>query len=44
MYSAILIWNASQRRELAEIFGNEHTNVAPDFDELIKKAWISLKP
>ncbi len=38
MYSAILLGNESQRRELAEIFGDEHTNVAPDFDELIEKS------
>lgn len=38
MYSAILLGSESQRRELAEIFGDEHTNVAPDFDELIEKS------
>lgn len=38
MYSAILLGNEAQRRELAEIFGDEHTNVAPDFDELIEKS------
>jgi uncharacterized protein YegL len=38
MYSAILLGNETQRRELAEIFGDEHTNVAPDFDELIEKS------
>ena len=38
MYSAILLGDEAQRRELAEIFGNEHTNVAPDFDELIEKS------
>jgi len=38
MYSAILLGNESQRKELAEIFGDEHTNVAPDFDELIEKS------
>ena len=38
MYSAILLGNESQRRELAKIFGDEHTNVAPDFDELIEKS------
>ena len=36
MYSAILLGNEAQRRELAEIFGDEHTNVAPDFDDLIE--------
>lgn len=38
VYSAILLGNEAQRRELAEIFGDEHTNVAPDFDELIEKS------
>jgi hypothetical protein len=38
MYSAILLGDESQRRVLAEIFGDEHTNVAPDFDELIEKS------
>ncbi len=38
MYSAILLGDESQRKELAEIFGDEHTNVAPDFDELIEKS------
>ncbi len=38
MYSAILLGDESQRRELAEIFGDEHTNVAPDFDLLIDRS------
>ena len=38
MYSAILLGNDFQRRELVEIFGDEHTNVALDFDELIEKS------
>ncbi|MBM4177198.1 VWA domain-containing protein, partial [Candidatus Gribaldobacteria bacterium] len=38
MYSAILLGNEAQRRELAEIFGDKHTNVAQDFDELIEKS------
>jgi len=38
MYSAILLGNESQRAKLAVIFGNEHTNVAPDFDELIERS------
>jgi len=38
MYSAILLGNENQRRELAKIFGDEHTNVASDFDELIEKS------
>ena len=38
MYSAILLGNEAQRRELANIFGEDHTNVAPDFDELIERS------
>ena len=38
MYSAILLGDEAQRGKLAEIFGDEHTNVAPDFDELIEKS------
>lgn len=38
MYSAILLGNEAQRQELVNIFGDEHTNVAPDFDELIEKS------
>jgi uncharacterized protein YegL len=38
MYSAILLGNESQRKELAEIFGDEHTDVAPNFDDLIEKS------
>jgi len=38
MYSAILLGNEAQRQELANIFSDEHTNVAPDFDELIEKS------
>ncbi|MSU55260.1 MAG: hypothetical protein EXS46_01830 [Candidatus Taylorbacteria bacterium] len=38
MYSAILLGNESQRKELAVIFGDEHTNVAPDLGELIEKS------
>lgn len=38
MYSAILLGNESQRQELANIFGDEHTNVALDFEELIEKS------
>lgn len=38
MYSAILIGNESQRQELAQIFGDGHTNVVLDFDELIEKS------
>ncbi|XOU94847.1 MAG: transglutaminase domain-containing protein [Candidatus Kerfeldbacteria bacterium] len=38
MHSAILLGNESQRQELAEIFGEDHTNVAPDFDQLIEQS------
>jgi len=38
LYSATLLGNEAQRQELAAILGDEHTNVAPDFDELIKKS------
>lgn len=38
MYSAILLGNESQRSELASIFGEEHTNVVPNFEELIEKS------
>lgn len=38
MYAATLLGDESQRRVLADIFGDEHTNVAPDFDELIEKS------
>jgi hypothetical protein len=36
MQSAILMGNEGQRRELAAIFGDENTSVAPDLDELIQ--------
>ncbi len=36
MHSAILLGGPAQRQELAAIFGDEHTNVVPDFDELIE--------
>jgi hypothetical protein len=38
MYSAILLGDESQRRELADIFGDEHTNVSPDFVTLIEQS------
>ncbi|MDP3771554.1 MAG: transglutaminase domain-containing protein, partial [bacterium] len=38
MYAATLLGDESQRQVLAEIFGDEHTSVAPDFDELIEKS------
>jgi len=36
--SAIMLGNESQRRELAAIFGDDHTTVAPDFDTLIEQS------
>lgn len=38
MYSAILLGGESERQELAAIFGDGHTNVAPNFDELIERS------
>lgn len=38
LHSAILLGDESQRRELADIFGDDHTNVAPNFDELIEQS------
>jgi Mg-chelatase subunit ChlD len=38
MYSATLLGNEAQRSELANIFGDNHTNVVPNFDELIEKS------
>lgn len=38
MLSAIMLGDESQRRELADIFGDEHTTVAPDFDTLIEES------
>jgi uncharacterized protein YegL len=38
MLSAIMLGNESQRRELAAIFGEDHTTVAPDFDTLIEES------
>lgn len=38
MYSAILLGNQSQKQELATVFGDDHTTVAPDFDTLIEEA------
>ncbi len=42
MYSAILLGDESQRQQLAEIFGDEHTNVASDFDELIEQSMLKF--
>lgn len=38
MLSAIMLGNESQRRELAAIFGDDHTTVAPDFETLIEQS------
>lgn len=38
MLSAIMLGNESQRRELAAIFGDEHTTVAPNFETLIEQS------
>jgi len=38
MLSAILLGSEQERYALGEIFGDDHTNVAGDFDELIKKS------
>ncbi|MEI6477401.1 MAG: transglutaminase domain-containing protein [bacterium] len=36
MHSAILLGDESQRRTLSDIFGEDHTAVAPNFDALIE--------
>lgn len=38
MLSAIMLGNESQKRELASIFGDKHTTVAPDFETLIEQS------
>jgi len=38
MYSAIMLGDKTQKQVLADIFGEEHTTVAPDFDSLIKES------
>lgn len=38
MLSAILLGSERERTELSKIFGDEHTTVAGDFDELIKQS------
>ncbi len=42
IYSAILLGNEAQRRELSDIFGDAHTTVAPDFDSLIEQSMDSF--
>jgi hypothetical protein len=38
MLSAIMLGDEPQRKELAAIFGDEHTTVAPNFDDLIEQS------
>ncbi|OGH86348.1 MAG: hypothetical protein A2493_03665 [Candidatus Magasanikbacteria bacterium RIFOXYC12_FULL_33_11] len=38
MYSAILLGDERQRRELSDIFGDDHTTVAPNFETLIEQS------
>ncbi len=38
MRSAIMLGDESQRQTLADIFGDEHTAVAPDFEALVEQA------
>lgn len=38
LYTATLLGDESQRKDLASIFGDDHTNVAPDFDELVRQS------
>lgn len=38
MISAIMLGGETQRQELAAIFGDEHTTVAPDFEALIEQS------
>ncbi len=42
MYSAIMLGGKSQKAELANIFGEDHTTVAPDFDALIEESMIKF--
>lgn len=42
MRSAIMLGNESQRQTLAQIFGDEHTTVAPDFDALIEQSMLKF--
>lgn len=43
MYSATLLGNDAQRHELAAIFGDDHTTVAPTFDNLIEQSMESFE-
>lgn len=38
LHSAVFLGDEAQRRTLAEIFGDDHTTVAGDFEELIEKS------
>ena len=38
MRSAIMLGNEGQRKELAELFGDEHTSVADTFDGVLHKS------
>lgn len=38
--SAILLGTPQERQALAEIFGDEHTTVAPDFEELVQQSMV----
>ncbi len=42
MYSAVLLGDESLRGTLAEIFGDDHTNVAPDFNQLIEQSMLKF--
>jgi hypothetical protein len=37
LHSAILLGTEEERQALADIFGEDHTTVAPDFDELVQQ-------
>ena len=37
MRTAILLGSETEKRKLSDIFGEEHTTVAPDFDELVQQ-------
>ena len=38
MQSAILLGSEAERQKLADIFGDEHTNVVPELDQLIERS------
>lgn len=42
MLSAIMLGDESQRRQLADIFGDEHTTVAGDFDMLVEESMLKF--